>query len=84
MYTAAGFEAGVIAWCHGVQVVDDRPVFETRCALLSCSQVVVWPLFIGPFSKGLYSDICSLSGGSQCKKGQFPDILEQDGSQAFL
>ena len=47
VYTAAGFEAGVIAWCHGVQVVDDRPVFETRCALLSCSPVVVWALFVG-------------------------------------
>ena len=39
VYAAAGFEAGVIVWCigcHCVQVGDDRPVLEDRCALLSC------------------------------------------------
>ena len=47
---------GVQSWCHSVQVGDDRPVLETRCALLSCSPGVVWALFVFPFSNGRYPD----------------------------
>ena len=58
---------GVQSWCHGEQVGDDRPVLETRCALLSCSPGVVWALFVFPFSNGRYPDISD----QHCKKVDF-------------